>query len=74
MASLKHYYSLEQEALLRCKVSKRHGKRKPRMHGKPVVIKGNAAQAFMYEATAMLHRNIVEKEFGYDMLPDYKLK
>jgi hypothetical protein len=74
MASLRIYPRLENEALFRCNVSKKHAKRKPRMHGEVQVITGQSAQAFMYQVTEQLHRNLYEKQCDALVVPDYKLK
>ena len=74
MASLRIYPRLEGEALFRCKVSKKHAKRKPRMRGKVQVITGQSAQAFMYQSVVALHRNVYEKQTDALIVPDHKLK
>lgn len=51
MLKIKIYQGLADEAQYRCKVSKKHSKRKPRMHGKVRTIIGEQAQAFTFEQT-----------------------
>ena len=50
MLKLRHYSALASEAQYRCRVSKKHAKRKPRVHGKVSAITGEAAQAHAFQA------------------------